>query len=151
MKLTEAFALDNLTNAYPDLPYAEVLDYILNEDDDDDDEDSEFTPWAAIEDHSRSQQVQMIEELEAAATRLLADRDSLAVKFFDELYESHESFELIPDQHNTVALGQLLYLQGAILKNSMLECTADEFAHMDEILKPLPSYTTWLTYIERIE
>jgi hypothetical protein len=88
---------------------------------------------------------------EQTAAHLPQERHILAIKFFNELCAVTDSFDLIAEHYGATTLGNLLYLQGAVLKGGFIECTPDEFDRLDDILNTTPGWQTWLAYIVRVK
>lgn len=69
-----------------------------------------------------------------------------AMLFWEELFASHDSLEMIGQEHGAVTLATLMYLQNAILKNTFIELSWSESAVLN-IVRGFPSGAKWELYI----
>ncbi|WP_250537072.1 hypothetical protein [Caballeronia sp. AZ10_KS36] len=70
-----------------------------------------------------------------------------AKQFHTELLDAVETLTGIAEQHGTVALANVVYLQAAILKGSIIELTREE-AEAFAFVRNLPSGGRWWTRVK---
>jgi hypothetical protein len=78
------------------------------------------------------------------------DRNEAALKFHDELLQSVETLSGIADEHGSVALANMNYLQTAILRGGNIELSSKDEAQL-EMLRGLPSGDQWLKHVTIVE
>lgn len=74
-------------------------------------------------------------------------RISLADQFLQEIIHSHGCLTTVAHHFGTPTLVELMYLQGAVMKSTIIEHCVDDSKLLD-CLAGLPSYTTWITYVD---
>jgi len=72
-----------------------------------------------------------------------------AIQFFDELMPSVETLAGVCDEHSPSILANLMYLQNAILKGSLIELFPNE-AEQLAFIRALPSGERWCKHVSQL-
>ncbi len=79
-----------------------------------------------------------------------ASRADLALRFYEELTNEVESFCVLAELYGERTLADVIYLQAAILKGTLIE-NEPKLSFIVDVARALPSAKVWLKYISNVD